>query len=150
MPYDDPILKELGGYFKAAGRLRRVGPRDAESVGLWNCENVKSCNSGIGHCGSESPMALDNGKLHNSTYDRDAFYVPKTEGQTDLLTAVQEIQEWSGRGRHTTTSRELVRLPCGAFILDTPGLREFGLVGEAPTRRGAEKRFATQRWREKG
>ena len=64
--------------------------------------------------------------------------------------AVQEIQEWSGRGRHTTTSRELVRLPCGAFVLDTPGLREFGLVGEAPTRRGAEKRMSTHRWRGKG
>ena len=67
----------------------------------------------------------------------------------DEWAAVQEIQEWSGRGRHTTTSRELVRLPCGAFILDTPGLREFGLVGEAPTRRGAEKRMSTHRWRGK-
>jgi ribosome biogenesis GTPase len=42
----------------------------------------------------------------------------------------QEIQSWSGKGRHTTTSRELVRLSCGAMVIDTPGIREIGRVGE--------------------
>ena len=44
--------------------------------------------------------------------------------------ATQEIQEWSGKGRHTTTSRELVMLPTGAMIIDTPGIREIGMLGE--------------------
>ena len=44
--------------------------------------------------------------------------------------ATREIQEWSGKGRHTTTSRELVMLPCGAMVVDTPGIREIGMVGE--------------------
>lgn len=47
---------------------------------------------------------------------------------------VQEIQSWSGKGRHTTTSRELVMLPNGAMAIDTPGLREIGIPGEAAHR----------------
>ena len=38
-----------------------------------------------------------------------------------------------GRGRHTTTRRELLALPGGALLLDTPGLREVGLwLGDGP------------------
>lgn len=48
--------------------------------------------------------------------------------------ATQEIQEWSGKGRHTTTSRELVMLPCGAMVIDTPGIREIGILGEEDAR----------------
>ncbi len=39
------------------------------------------------------------------------------------------IRESDARGRHTTTHRELLRLPGGALALDTPGMRELGLVG---------------------
>ncbi len=38
-----------------------------------------------------------------------------------------EIRECDAKGRHTTTERELVMLPGGAMILDSPGLREVGL-----------------------
>ena len=31
------------------------------------------------------------------------------------------------KGRHTTTHRELFHLPCGAMVIDTPGMRELGL-----------------------
>jgi ribosome biogenesis GTPase len=44
----------------------------------------------------------------------------------DLL-ATREIRDSDGRGRHTTTHRELVLLPGGGLILDTPGMRELGL-----------------------
>jgi ribosome biogenesis GTPase len=43
------------------------------------------------------------------------------------LMATREIREDDGRGRHTTTHRELFRLPGGALMLDTPGVREIGL-----------------------
>lgn len=41
--------------------------------------------------------------------------------------ATAEIREDDARGRHTTTHRELVLLPSGGLILDTPGMRELGL-----------------------
>ncbi len=59
--------------------------------------------------------------------------------------ATQEIQEWSGKGRHTTTSRELVMLPSGAMVVDTPGIREIGMVGEQDEIRA--KGESTHRWR---
>ena len=37
------------------------------------------------------------------------------------------IREADERGRHTTTHRELVMMPYGGLILDTPGMRELGL-----------------------
>lgn len=33
------------------------------------------------------------------------------------------------KGRHTTTRRELIVLPCGATVIDTPGMRELGMWG---------------------
>jgi len=39
----------------------------------------------------------------------------------------QAIRESDARGRHTTTHRELILLPNGALILDTPGMRELAL-----------------------
>jgi ribosome biogenesis GTPase len=40
---------------------------------------------------------------------------------------VKEIRESDARGRHTTTRRELIRLPDCGLIIDTPGMRELGL-----------------------
>jgi len=44
------------------------------------------------------------------------------------LMATAAIREDDARGRHTTTHRELIPLPSGALILDTPGMRELGLL----------------------
>ena len=38
-----------------------------------------------------------------------------------------EIREKDSRGKHTTTSRNLIMLPNGAMIIDTPGMRELGM-----------------------
>lgn len=40
---------------------------------------------------------------------------------------VQTVREHDDRGKHTTTHRELVLLPSGALVLDTPGMRELQL-----------------------
>ncbi len=40
------------------------------------------------------------------------------------------VREKDGKGRHTTTHRELFRLDGGALVIDTPGMREVGLYSE--------------------
>ena len=45
---------------------------------------------------------------------------------TDLRT--RDVSNWSGKGMHTTTFAEMFDLPFGGRIIDTPGVREFGLV----------------------
>lgn len=57
-------------------------------------------------------------------------------GKSSLLNAIlpllelrtQDVSGWSGKGLHTTTFAEMYDLPFGGAIIDTPGLREFGLV----------------------
>jgi ribosome biogenesis GTPase len=58
-------------------------------------------------------------------------------GKSSLLTAIQpglqlrvsEVSEDSGEGRHTTTQVTMLKLDMGGFVVDTPGIREFGLSG---------------------
>ncbi len=55
-------------------------------------------------------------------------------GKTTLLNSIignekfetQPVSKIQSKGRHTTTSRQLVRLESGAMIIDTPGMRELG------------------------
>jgi ribosome biogenesis GTPase len=57
-------------------------------------------------------------------------------GKSSLLNAlmnrevmeVRSIREDDSRGRHTTTHRQLFMLPSGAMVVDTPGMRELGLL----------------------
>ncbi|MEA4870002.1 MAG: ribosome small subunit-dependent GTPase A [Christensenella sp.] len=42
--------------------------------------------------------------------------------------AVNEIREDDSKGRHTTTHRQLLLLPSGVMIIDTPGMRELGML----------------------
>lgn len=42
--------------------------------------------------------------------------------------AVHEIRQDDSHGRHTTTSRQLFALPAGGYLIDTPGMRELGVL----------------------
>lgn len=44
----------------------------------------------------------------------------------DLKTG--EISDWSDKGKHTTTFAEMIDLPFGGKLIDTPGIRELGIV----------------------
>ena len=38
-----------------------------------------------------------------------------------------EIRQKDGKGRHTSTRREMMLLPNGGVVIDTPGMRELGI-----------------------
>jgi|SRR5690606_26474571 ribosome small subunit-dependent GTPase A len=39
-----------------------------------------------------------------------------------------DISDWSDKGRHTTTFAEMIMLPFGGQLIDTPGIRELGII----------------------
>ena len=45
--------------------------------------------------------------------------------------ATQAVRAEDSRGRHTTTHRELIQLPGGGLVMDTPGMREMQLWASA-------------------
>lgn len=57
-------------------------------------------------------------------------------GKSSLMNAIfpgmnrktKDISGWSGKGQHTTTFAEMFDLANGGQVIDTPGMREFGLV----------------------
>lgn len=52
--------------------------------------------------------------------------------------ATGHVNEVTGRGRHTSTSLQALELPGGGWVIDTPGVRSFGVshVGSADVLRG--------------
>jgi ribosome biogenesis GTPase len=57
---------------------------------------------------------------------------------TDVM-GIQEIRRADGKGRHTTAYRNLVLIPGGGAVLDTPGIRGVGLLDMAD---GLDRAFA--------
>ncbi len=47
----------------------------------------------------------------------------------DTVMATAEVRESDNKGRHTTTTRRLIKLPNGSLVADIPGFRELGLSG---------------------
>lgn len=68
------------------------------------------------------------------------FCGPSGTGKSALLNAIHpgyrlregSISEATGKGRHTTSTAQLLPLPGGGFVVDTPGIKEFGLWDLAP------------------
>nr|WP_243737554.1 ribosome small subunit-dependent GTPase A [Blastococcus xanthinilyticus] len=75
-----------------------------------------------------------------------AMVGPSGVGKSSLANALagravavtRDIRD-DGRGRHTTTARELHLLPGGGLLIDTPGMRELGLRDDAD---GVDRAFA--------
>ena len=70
-----------------------------------------------------------------------AFSGQSGVGKSSLLNAIEpglnlrvrEVSDWTQKGKHTTTTAELIRLASGGYVVDTPGLRQFELWGVVPS-----------------
>ena len=123
----------------AAAKSAKESANTAIEIGKLNLK-IKSENDSIEQFKGQI------GDLLCTPYQQGEAVDPQVTALCDSIqAATQEIQEWSGKGRHATTSRELVMLPCGAMVIDTPGIREIGILGEEE--RVQAKGVATHRFR---
>ncbi|HAY78729.1 MAG TPA: ribosome small subunit-dependent GTPase A, partial [Planctomycetaceae bacterium] len=61
-------------------------------------------------------------------------------GKTSLLNAIDpglglrvgKVSSENQKGRHTTTSAQLIPMSCGGYVVDTPGIRQFQLWDVIP------------------
>lgn len=97
------IYTEAGYRVIAASMITGEGIADIKAT-LQNKTTLLSGHSGVG----------------KSTFINTIY--PELELKTS------EVSEWSGKGLHTTTFAEMFDLPGGGKIIDTPGVREFGII----------------------
>ncbi|GGH79748.1 ribosome biogenesis GTPase [Filimonas zeae] len=107
---EEELYAELEAMYKAIGYgVLRISLKTGEGVEklrtqLSNKTSLVSGHSGVG----------------KSTFINTLF--------PDMELRTQEVSGWSGKGLHTTTFAEMFDLPFNGKIIDTPGIREFGLV----------------------
>lgn len=94
-------------------QVEPVNAKDPASVG-----RLASC------CGPGETVAL----LGSSGVGKSTL-VNTMRGSDEILT--QAVREQDGKGRHTTTVRQMHRLEGGGWLMDTPGMREFQLSDAA-------------------
>ncbi len=79
--------------------------------------------------------------LRERLKDRTSVFVgPSGVGKTSLLNHIDptidrevgDISDYNEKGVHTTTFAKLLPLASGGYLVDTPGIREFGLVNIEP------------------
>jgi ribosome biogenesis GTPase / thiamine phosphate phosphatase len=97
-------MYEAAGYTVAATSIHQQEGMDTIKALLSNKTTLLSGHSGVGKS-----------SLLNALFP-------------DMNLRTGEVSGWSGKGLHTTTFAEMHDLPFGGRVIDTPGVREFGLV----------------------
>lgn len=100
---------------------------EAAAIGVPVCAISAACDQGL------------DGLRHYLTPGRTAAFLGSSGvGKSTIINrllgtdrfAVGEVSDSDSRGRHTTTSRELVMLPDGGLVIDTPGMRGLKVWGD--------------------
>lgn len=105
--------------------------------GTWFKEIAASYapNTRIICISAQTGLGMDEVRKYAQPRKTLAFVGSSGVGKSTLVNALAgeeimptfEVREWDHKGRHTTTERELVLLPNGAMVIDTPGMREIGI-----------------------
>src|ERR1041384_7135461 len=108
-----------------------VNPFVQQVADLKRNVNVYCCSTASGVGMDEIRSMFESGKTY-------IMIGSSGVGKSSLLNALLNaetqqtagISDFNGKGRHTTTARELFMLPNGSMLMDTPGMREFGVTSE--------------------
>ena len=118
--------------FDAVQADERASARVDEVVGALARQGVDVITTSIHHPTDMARVAsfLPEGRTG-------VFLGPSGVGKSSIMNALlgnESMRTYKvrsdGKGRHTTTHRELQLIPAGGAIIDTPGIRSVGLVGE--------------------
>jgi len=111
----------------------------AEAALLTAVDRYRQIGYPVTLTSANAQLGLD--ELREIITDKTSVLVGKSGvGKTSLLNAIEpdlglrvkEVNQTTGKGRHTTTHLEMFPLAAGGAIIDTPGVREFGLYGLTP------------------
>lgn len=96
-------------------------------------------NCHVHFCSTYTGLGME--ELNNSILEKYKTYIligSSGVGKSSLLNALTNSNEqvvnttstFNNKGKHTTTTRDLFQLPNGSLLIDSPGMREFGLTFE--------------------
>ena len=134
----DRFLVTATGYYIPASLIFNKIDLYDEALAAYEAE-LKTIYENAGYpCYSVSALKGDNVDLiSNLLKDKTSLFSGHSgAGKSALITAIQPdlklktgtISEIHLKGKHTTTFAEMFELKKGGFIIDTPGIKEFGLI----------------------
>jgi ribosome biogenesis GTPase len=108
-----------------------------DTTAKLNEVNVMAMGAGVIVCSSENGDGIDEIRSLTKSGETIAFIGSSGVGKSTLINRLigedilvtKDIRADDDKGRHTTTSRQLILLPDGGIVIDTPGMRELAYEG---------------------